>query len=171
MKVRSVVSEAPVGRSFDDVFMHEFASISLIAGTIAGDRSIGDDLAQEAFRRAYQRWEKVSQFDRPGAWVRRVAINLALSRRRKTQRERRAAVRLAGERPLAWTDTPRSGDPEVWAAIDQLAPRQRAAIVLRYVEQRSIKEIAELLSCSASTASSTLHDGRKRLAGLLGGVQ
>lgn len=158
-------------RSFDELFANEFSSISLIAGTTAGDPGVGDDLAQEAFRRAHQRWDEVSRLDRPGAWVRRVAINLALTSRRSRGREHRAVSRLGGQRRLVSVDQPRDGEPEVWAAVDQLAPRQRAAVVLRYFEERSVEEIAELLECSPSTASSTLHDARKKLARLLGGTR
>ena len=99
---------------FADVYRHEFASIALVAGTTAGDRAAGEDIAQEAFSRAHARWDEVGLLDRPGAWTRRVAINLALDRRRRLGSEARALLRIGSRRNTTPTAiraraTPRSG--------------------------------------------------------------
>lgn len=158
---------------FAAFYRAEFVAIALVAGATAGSRTDGEDIAQEAFARAEQRWPEIAEMDKPGAWVRRVAINLALNRRRRFGREAAALTRLAGRREshAATPDgaDPRHGDPEIWAAIDRLAPRQRAVITLHYFEERSVHEIAEILDCSISAATSNLYKARKRLAAILGG--
>lgn len=157
--------------SFAQFFALEFPAISLVSGTTAGNRADGEDIAQEAMARAEAKWAEVSQLDRPGAWVRRVAINLALNRRRGRGRETAALHRVFSRRSVSDNDPQddhRLGDPAVWAAIDQLPPRQRAVIVLHYFEDRPVAELAEILDCTVSAATSNLHKARTRLAELLG---
>lgn len=154
--------------SFASFYEREFAAIAFVAGTTAGDRASGEDIAQEAFTRASTEWNRVSGLDKPGAWVRRVAINLALNRRRRGIRESRALGVLGGMRQTEAASEVRRGDPEVWQAVNQLPPRQRAVIVLHYHEGQPIAAIAEILDCSPSAATSNLHKARTRLADLLG---
>lgn len=158
---------------FAAFYRSEFVAIALVAGATAGNRTEGEDIAQEAFTRAEKHWAEIATLDKPGAWVRRVAINLALNRRRRFGREAAAVLRLGGRRDVRTADgaDTRHGDPEVWAAIDQLAPRQRAVITLHYFEQLSVNEIANALDCSVSAATSNLHKARTRLAALLGGTR
>jgi RNA polymerase sigma-70 factor (ECF subfamily) len=59
-------------------------------------------------------------------------------------------------------------DPELMAAIKQLPPAQRAAVVLHYVEDYSMTEVARIMDCSASTARVHLHRARTKLATILG---
>lgn len=88
-----------------------------------------------------------------------------------TGAEARALLRLGrtvhpnGELPL-------QGDPAVWRAVAALPPRQQAAVALFYLEDRPVKEIAEILGISVSTATSSLHQARQRLArDLAGGTE
>lgn len=151
---------------YETFYRREFASLAVVAGTVAADRSVGEDIAQEALSRASQQWAKVSGLDKPGAWVRRVAINLAIGRKRRSTTEARALIRL-GPAPATTTET-RLGDPAVWAAVDALAPKQRAVIALHYLEDRPVAEIAEILEISTSAATSNLHKARANLADKLG---
>ena len=150
---------------FDAFYQREFTSIALIAGTTAGDRAMGEDIAQEAFGRAADRWPEVSGFDKPGAWVRRVAINLAIDRRRRRDSEARAIAKLPDVTVVQPVD--RAGDPAVWEAVDELPARQRAAVVLHYYEDRPVAEIAEILQVSVSAVTSHLHRARTALSAAL----
>lgn len=154
--------------SFATFYAGEFSAIAFVASTTSGDRASGEDIAQEAFTRAHADWDRVSGLDKPGAWVRRVAINLALSRRRRLQIESKALGVLGRMRATAKGDDGRRGDPEVWQAVNRLPPRQRAVIVLHYHEGQPIAAIADILECSPSAATSNLHKARTRLADLLG---
>src|SRR6187402_1854142 len=80
-------------------FRREVRSLITLATAIAGpDR--GEEIAQEALLRAHRDWERISRYDKPGAWVRRVTINLATSSRRRLISERRALERAGGRRQL-----------------------------------------------------------------------
>ena len=148
---------------FSAFYQAQFASIATVAGATTGDRSVGEDIAQEAFQRAHDDWAAVGSMDRPGAWVRRVAINLALNRRRRRGVELLALGRLGVRESV-----PERRHPEVWEAVAKLPPRQRAVVALHYHEGHSVAEIADLLDCSVSAATSNLHKARTRLADLLG---
>lgn len=147
---------------FDSFCEEHFVSVARTAYLITGDAEEAEDLAQEAFVRAYERWGRVSDMDRPDAWVHRVATNLAISswRRRRT--------RL---RPVITTeniDGPVAPDPILARALRALSPGQRAAVVLRYYLDWSAIEAAQALGKSASTVRVLTHQGLARLRELLG---
>ena len=155
-----------IGTDFDSFYRREFASLAVVAGTVAGDRSLGEDIAQEALAKAHSSWTKVSALDKPGAWARRVAINLAIGRKRRMVNETKALFRLG--KPVEAAAETRRGDPAVWAAVDQLPPRQRAVIALHYLDDLPVAEIGEILEISVSAATSNLHKARTNLADMLG---
>ena len=168
-------SERPTGQlllvdvptmDFDTFYRLEFTSMVALARAICGDHQQAEDLAQEAMSRAHRNWHKVSTYDRPGAWLRRVTINLALSRRRKLQREVGMLRRTASqERDVV--GAPTDPDEEIWEAVGQLPPRQRAAVALFYQFDQTTSEIADAMGCSVSTATSHLSQARARLAKIL----
>lgn len=152
---------------FDAFYRSEFASMVALARGICGDATFAEDMAQEALSKAHQNWEKVSSYERPGAWLRRVTINLAISRRRRMANELKTLRRKALERrPEEVIDPGR--DHDLWDAVQELPPRQRAVIALFYQEDRSTRDIAEILECTVSTATSHLNQARSKLAKVLG---
>lgn len=164
---RAATSNNPPGSGaagFEDFYRQEFDNLAVIATIVSGDPGWGEDLAQEALARAETRWETLAHYEKPGAWARRVVVNLATSRRRRLAAEARAMLRLAGERrPAALI-----GDPEVWDAVATLPARQRAVVALHYLEDASVADIAEILDLSVSAVTSNLHKARRRLAVVLG---
>jgi RNA polymerase sigma-70 factor (ECF subfamily) len=141
-------------------FRREVRSLIALAAAIAGtDRA--EEIAQEALLRAHRDWDRISRYDKPGAWVRRVTINLAVSSRRRRSSERRALERVSARRQL---DAP---PPEVdgfWTLVRRLPQRQAAAVALHYLDDLSIAEIAEALDCAEGTAKAHLFQGRQTLA-------
>ncbi len=172
-------NRSPTTVTFDAFYQLEFSRMVSLACTICGDYQRGEDVAQEAMARAHRHWHKVQTYDRPGAWLRRVTINLALSRTQRVKREFRALARFIGQLPSndhiagemtepAVDEGPVVGfDTEVWEAVKQLPPRQRAVIGLFYQEDLSTTEIADALGCSVSTTTSHLNLARTSLAGRL----
>jgi RNA polymerase sigma factor (sigma-70 family) len=128
-------------------------------------REDAEDISQEAFARLHQRWAKISRYERPDAWVRRVAINLALTHAkregRRRERESRAERFTGSGEPEAPVDT------EVLAAIRTLPTRDQALLVLFYFEDRPVAEAAEILQISPGAAKVSLHRARARLGELL----
>ena len=151
---------------FDIFYRREFANLAVLAGTVAGNRSIGEDIAQEALSKVHDNWAKVSGMDKPGAWARRVTINLAIGRKRRSVSEGKALFRIGS--PAEAAPETRRGDPAVWAAVDELPPRQRAVVALHYLEDRPVAEIADILEITVSAATSNLHKARTNLAATLG---
>jgi RNA polymerase sigma-70 factor (ECF subfamily) len=151
-----------VDAQFSAFFRDEFARVVRTIHLIVRDQARAEDIAQDAFLRLFQNWPKVSRYDRPDAWVRRVAIRIAMRGRRRDQLWSALRIKLL--------PGPDPGPPnlDVADAVGRLPTAQRAAIVLFYYEDRPVAEIATLLGCTESTARVHLHHGRKRLATLLG---
>lgn len=148
--------------AFTMFFEAEFPSVVRTAYLILHDGQQAEEIAQEAFVRLYTRWTKVAAYQRPDAWVRRVAIHMAM---RASSRDYRRRDLEQGVAPPAVTK-PR--DLDVLRAVRALPPQQRAAVALFYFEDRPIEEIAHLLDCSESTARVHLMKARQRLGDLLG---
>jgi len=160
-------ADSQAHEAFRAFYTAEFPPLVVLAQTITSDRGAAEELVQEAMVRAADEWPRVRGLDKPGAWVRRVTINLALNERRSRSRERGATSRLE---TLGTYSTPAHevADPAVWSAVATLTPRQRAAVALRYLEDLPVSEIADLMGCSVSATTSHLHTARTRLATLLG---
>jgi len=122
-----------------------------------GSRDVGEELAQEAFVRACQHWEKVRTMDAPGAWVHRVGINLAISRGRKLRSERRPHRQVRDE-PA--TDPARSDDGgELRQALLGLDPDERAVVVLRFYGDLSVAQVADVLAIPEGTVKTRTRTG------------
>lgn len=159
-RVDPPVEAAP--ERFEDFYMREYVAVVGLAYALSGSRWVAEDLAQEAFIAAHRDWERVSRYDRPGAWVRRVVANLSVSAFRRRVAEAKALARIAsGQTPMPDLA---AGDPEFWAAIRALPRRQAQVVALHYLEDRSIAEIAEILDVTHGTVKRQLHDGRRSLA-------
>ena len=149
-------------------FRREFRAVVHTVYLILPDRGHAEELAQEAFIQLFRNWRKVSSYDRPGAWVRRVAIRLA-NREAKRQRVRPLLERATAGGTVAAPDPPVDEDRvAVVRALATLSPPQRAAIVLFYFEDLPVEEIAEILECSQNTVKSHLYRGRAALRTILG---
>jgi len=151
---------------FAALYRREYRSIRALAWALTGDGAAAEDIAQEAFLRAHQRWEVVSAYDEPGAWVRRVAINLATSVLRRRTREVRALIRFDARPRESW-DLP-GPDRAFWAAVRALPRRQAAVIALHYYEDLPVSDIAAVLDLAEGTVKAHLHKGRRNLAKALG---
>lgn len=151
-----------VSPTFESVFVTEYKRMVALAAAVSGRRADAEDIAAEAMQRLQLNWSRVADYERPGAWVRRATINLALSRRRRISAEARALVRLGGPGESVLPPSTAEHEP-VWAAVAKLPGKQRAAVALHYLEDRPIDEIADVLACSPSTARVHLHRGRAAL--------
>src|SRR5262249_51877514 len=132
---------------------------------LTGDLGEAQDIVQEAYVRTWQRWRKIQAYDRPEAWVRTVACRLAVSRWRRARRLTAALHRSGPHAPVA----PGPGPDHVAlvAALQELPSAQRIAIVLHYIGDVPIEEVAQQLGCTTGTVKSRLSRGRASLARLL----
>jgi RNA polymerase sigma-70 factor, ECF subfamily len=144
------------------LFRTEYEAVVRTVYLILHDRERARDITQDAFTELLTRWRKISRYERPDAWVRRVAIRMAI---RFLNRERRRPVL---ERELDPSSLPQPSDLDLLRAIEQLTPSQRAVIVLFYFEDRPVAEVADILGLTLGAAKVALHRSRKHLAAILG---
>lgn len=155
-------TRAQVAIDYAAFFRAEFAAVTRTAYLVLHDRDSAEDIAQDAFTQLHLRWAKISAYERPDAWVRRIAIRMAV----RAVRRHRLLDTLLGR-----LDPPRQeqgADLDLAAALRRLPPQQRAAVALHYYEDRPLTEVAQILNCSHATAKVHVFKARRRLAALLG---
>lgn len=155
---------SPASQDFATLYQTQYGRVASQLFAYLGDRSEAEDITQEAFLRAWQRWDTISRYDDPVAWVRRVAFNLGTSRWRRIVAGGRALRRQGVPDPVP------AVDPEhvaLVAALRKLPERQRLAVVLHYLADLPVKEVAVQTGAATGTVVSWLHRARARLATLL----
>jgi RNA polymerase sigma-70 factor, ECF subfamily len=152
-------------RAFDALYRREVGGLVALATSLTGDAGRGAELAQEALLRTFQSWDSVAQLDRPGAWTRRVLINLTIDAERRRRNEVTALMRVASAREVQPVD--RESD-QFWAAVRALPERQRHAVALHYLDDMSVADVAHVLEVTEGTVKTSLHMARRHLAAALG---
>jgi len=148
--------------SFDELYAAHYGDLTVQLYAYFGDRQEAQDVVQEAFCRALARWRTVARYDDPVAWVRRVAWNLALSKWRRTKtaltflrKQRGAEIHLDGPGPERVA---------LVAALATLPAQHRRAVVLHYLADLTVVDIAEREGVPEGTVKSWLHRARAALA-------
>jgi RNA polymerase sigma-70 factor (sigma-E family) len=141
---------------------HAGAAVGL-AYLLTGDRYLAEDLVQEAFVRVAGRFRHLRDEGAFEAYLRRTVVNLFTSQLRRRRLERAYLQREASRPPAAHEDPDVAGRDELWKAVQRLPERQRAAVVLRYYEDRSEREVATTMGCSNAAAKSLIQRGMQAL--------
>lgn len=150
---------APFQDEFEDFVRHSRGELLATATALAaGDRHLAEDLTQTALVRLYLAWGRARQ-TRVQAYARRVLVNCFLDHRRRPWVSRERSVEVMPD----VAEMPAYGDHELLEALRELPPRMRAAVVLRHVEDRSVEDVADALSCSAGTVKSQTARGLDKL--------
>jgi RNA polymerase sigma-70 factor (sigma-E family) len=135
-----------------------------LAYLLTGDRHLAEDLVQEAFVRLFGRFRDLRNPEAFGAYLRTTVVNLARSHFRRRQVER-AYVEREGHDPDPPPDP--GGREDMWQALQRLRPRQRAGIVLRFYEDLTEAQTADILGCAVGTVKSLVSRGIDQLRGQL----
>jgi RNA polymerase sigma-70 factor (sigma-E family) len=156
-------SEADAGRLGELYLAHADGAVRL-AYLLTGDRALAEDLVQDAFVRLAGRLVHLRDQSAFDAYLRRTVVNLSNShfRRRKVERAflesaRNAVGSQASQAPSA------EDREDLWRALGRLSGRQRAAVVLRFYEDRSEREVADILKCRPGTVKSLVSRGLETL--------
>ncbi|WP_240134307.1 SigE family RNA polymerase sigma factor [Streptomyces sp. MUM 178J] len=133
----------------------------------SGDAYLAEDLTQETLGRVYTQWGRVSRADNPAGYAQTVLVRTFLTH----QRRRSASERPLGELPDS--AAPPGGDPALRVALlealARLAPKDRAVVVLRYWEDRSVEETADAMSVSSAAVRTRSVRALAQLRDQLGG--
>jgi RNA polymerase sigma-70 factor (sigma-E family) len=148
------------------------ASLTRLAFVLSGgDEHLALDLVQDTLLKAYRRWDRVSAAGSLNAYVRRMLVNEFLSWRRRTS-SRESPVPAVPDAPVVDV-LPEGTSTELWSLICEMSPRRRAVLVLRYYEDLSDREIADLLDYRVGSvkviAGRALNELRRRIGQESGG--
>ncbi|MFY1669023.1 RNA polymerase sigma factor [Plantactinospora sp. WMMB334] len=152
-----------VQRDFDEFYAAAFPVLRSQLFAYLGDRAEAQDVVQEAFCRAFARWQKISGYQDPFAWVRRVAWNLATSRLRR----RRTALNFLRKQRVEYAAGPSPDRVALVAALAKIPAQLRRAVVLHYIGGLTVAEIAEQTDAAEGTVKSWLSRGRAALGAQL----
>jgi RNA polymerase sigma factor (sigma-70 family) len=155
-----------VSASFEAFYQSEYDACVRLAYVLSGSRWGAEDVAQEAFIAAHRRWNVIGTYDNPGAWVRRVIANKSVSWYRRRVAEGRALVKMATRRFHELPDLDQTSE-EVWSAVRRLPRRQAQVVALTYLDELSLREIADLLDIAVPTVGTHLTRAREALARML----
>jgi RNA polymerase sigma-70 factor (sigma-E family) len=146
---------------FDDFVAARYAALVRSAALLTGDHHEAEDLVQGALVKAVAVWRRIA--DDPEPYVRRIMVNDNISRWR-----RHRGRLVVSEDPAAGRDPVHRADDadqrlDLAAALATLAPRQRTVLVLRYFEDLTERETADLMGTSVGTVKSQTRDALARL--------
>jgi RNA polymerase sigma factor (sigma-70 family) len=161
------VPESPVGDSgcvldtVDDLarlYESQYLVMLRVARLVTGSLGLAEEAVHDAFVAVYEHRESVEQ---PVPYLRRVVLNNchSVQRRKKVERLKIDELgRATGDRVVLTGDL-----DETWRALDRLSYKQRVALVLRYYEDLTVAEVAEVMGERVGTVKSLIHRGLNRL--------
>jgi RNA polymerase sigma-70 factor (ECF subfamily) len=142
--------------AFEAAVRPHYANLVRRLVVVLGDENDAQDVAQEAYLRAFRSWDRFAGGD-VRAWLYTIALRLAFNQLRRHRRWLAAVQRIE---PRAWTD---ASDPDLWAALGTLDPRTRTALLLNVVDGYTQREIGTILGVPEGTVASWLSRGRATL--------
>ncbi|MCY1139584.1 SigE family RNA polymerase sigma factor [Actinoplanes sp. Pm04-4] len=151
---------------FDDFVRSRSTGLLRVAYLLTGDRHAAEDLLQEVLEQMYVRWRRID--GAPEAYARKALVNRATNRWRARARRPETPLGDQHEQPEPDHGEDVAIRSAVLAALRDLPARQRAAVVLRYLDDLPVHEVAAALGCSEGTVKSNAARGLDRLRRELG---
>jgi RNA polymerase sigma-70 factor (sigma-E family) len=139
--------------AFTDFVVGSSRSLRRTAFLLSGDWHAAEDLTQTTFVRVYAVWGRVSKKGPPLAYARKTLVRLHLDERRRKRSSERLDPDAGAEAAAAVTDQPEDR-VDLQRALARLAPRQRAAVVLRYWDDLDVASVAAVMGCAPGTVKS-----------------
>jgi RNA polymerase sigma-70 factor (ECF subfamily) len=145
------------GQTFEEIFRESYPRLVGQLFVVTTSRTEAEEVVQEAFARLWEQWSRVREYENIESWVRRVSLNFAISRWRRTTRH---------EQLLDVSSThndPAESELAVLVALRSLPLKQRSALLLHHVVGLSVNEVAIKMSAKPGTVKSWLSRGRTEL--------
>ncbi|HEX2296210.1 MAG TPA: SigE family RNA polymerase sigma factor [Actinomycetota bacterium] len=158
------------GSRLEGLYSEHVRGAVRLAFLMTGDEQQAQDIAQEAFVRVAGRFHDLRDPDAFPGYLRTTVVNLARGHLRKL-RVQRDYLKRAGAREEEVPRDDAEGRDELWRALQTLPHRQRAALVLRYYEDLSERQTADVLGCSVSAVKSLVTRGLEALRAVKGGLR
>jgi RNA polymerase sigma-70 factor (ECF subfamily) len=156
----TVVDGGQVPTEFDQFYRAAYARLVGQLLAVTGSLDEAEDVVQEAFVRALARWATVHRYEAPELWVRRVALNLATSEFRRIRRHLAAVLRLRAQRPAPLLSDDTAAVIEI---LRDVPLNQRPVLLLHYVLDLPVEEVARQLALPVSTVRGRLARATARL--------
>ncbi|MFK8113927.1 MAG: RNA polymerase sigma factor [Rubripirellula sp.] len=161
----------PVAKPIDDEWIREhYSRIHRAAWLMTGDAWAAEDLAQETFIVALDRWDRFEGRSSESTWLHGILMQLARRRGRTLARlRRRLSLYFDQTKPETQADDTQNGlaaqewRQSIWAEVAKLPQPQRDAVTLRFANEMDYEQIASALGCAVGTAKTRVHHGIKRL--------
>lgn len=157
--------------TLESLFRREYPRLVRALTLATGSEELAAEAVQDAFVQAYRHWKRISAYDDPARWLRRVALNRVTDSHRWSRRRDAGLARLASERQARDADRASAAGDEAdgWLidlhrAVAQLPSRQRMVVSLHYLADLQVDEVAEMMQISAGTVKSQLSDARRNLS-------
>jgi RNA polymerase sigma-70 factor (sigma-E family) len=164
---RVAKQETQEGGALGELYVRHAPEGIRLAYLLTGDRALAEDLVQEAFARFVGRLQHLRKPEAFGLYLRRTIVNLSHSHFRRAKVERACVERLA-RTPERASGTNEDLDEAMHGALLRLPVRQRAAIVLRFYEDLTDTQAAEIMRCAPGTVRSLVSRGMTTLRSELG---
>jgi RNA polymerase sigma-70 factor (ECF subfamily) len=145
----------------EDVFEQNYDRLVQALTIVAGDRETAADAVQEAFVRLVRGWDRLSTYEDPAGWVRRVALNQIRDHHRSLWRQARLVLKIEQQ-----SHTPRgasAADERLRERLAALPLKQRTALALYYMDHLTTREVADVMHVSDGTVKQHLHRARETL--------
>ncbi len=142
---------------FSDWYRHEHPAVAGVLLALTGNQQMAEDIADEAFAKAWKHWRRLEEMESPGGWVHATAVNGLRRQLRRMSIEQRL---LRRQTVVATDEIPDRG---LWELVRRLPERQRLAVALRYVGDLPEQQVAEVMGISRGTVAATLSSARKNL--------
>jgi RNA polymerase sigma-70 factor (ECF subfamily) len=160
-----VTHDEDLEREFEARLVESSTLAYRVAFGVLRHREDAEDVAQDAFAKAYRSFHQLRDRDRFRAWLVRMTWRMALDRQRANRRRGARELVIEVEPTTASTDSmiTRERADRLWAAIDTLPEKLRLVVVLAGIEGHDVKEVAALLDVPEGTVKSRLFVARKHL--------
>jgi RNA polymerase sigma-70 factor (sigma-E family) len=154
-----------VDTRLSDYVRGQWPSLVRYAALLCGDAGEAEELVQSTLTRVALRWPFINDKDNPDGYVRRALVRAAIDSGKRRRRE--PAVARVPDRGVPDGTSAADDSDQVRRALAKLPPRQRAVLVLRYLDDASEVRTADLLGCSVGTVKSQTSKGLAKLRDLL----